>query len=79
MELPLWLSRLRTQLVSVGMRVRSLASLGGLGMGIAASCGIGCRCHRDPAVAVAVAIGSNWTPICRRYGPKNKTKPRKKR
>ena len=47
-EFPLWLSGLRTQLVSMRMQVGSLASLSGLGSGVAVSCGVGCRCGSDP-------------------------------
>ena len=43
LEFLLWLSRLRTQLVSMKMWVQSLALLSGLAM----SCGEGCRCGSD--------------------------------
>ena len=45
LEFPLWLSRLRTQLVSMRMRVQSLASL--IGLSLAVSCGVGSRCGSD--------------------------------
>ena len=38
------------RLVSVRMRVRSLASLSGLGSGVAVSCGVGRRLGLDPAL-----------------------------
>ena len=44
----MWLSGLRTQLVSMRMQVGSLASLSGLGSGVAVSCGVGYRCGSDP-------------------------------
>ena len=53
-EFPLWLSRLRTQLVSMRIQVQSLASLGGLRIWhTAVSCGIG-QIRLGSGVAVAV-------------------------
>ena len=46
-EFLLWLSRLRTQLVSVRMRVWSLASLSGLRIWCCYELCIGCRCGSD--------------------------------
>ena len=46
-ELQLWLSKLQTSVVSMRMRVRSLASLSGLRVWHAMSCGVGQRCSLD--------------------------------
>ena len=47
-EFPLWLSELRTRLVSLRMPVRSLASLSGLRIWVATSYSVGSRCVSDP-------------------------------
>ena len=41
MKFPLWLSRKRTRLVMMRIRVQSLALLSGLRSGVAVSCGVG--------------------------------------
>ena len=72
-EFPLWLSRLRTWLVSTRIWVRSLISLSGLRhLSVAASCNTGHRCSLDlvllwlwhrPALIWPLAL----TSICCRY------------
>ena len=47
-EFLLWLSRLRTWLVSMRMPVHSLALISGLRIQIATSCSVVCRCGLDP-------------------------------
>ena len=59
----------RMRLVSMKMRVRSLASLSGSGSGIAGSCG-SCSSDLTPSLE---------TSTCRRYGPKKKKKEEKKK
>ena len=46
-EFPLWLSRLRTQLVFMRMQVQSLALLSGLRIWCCHSCSLGCSCDLD--------------------------------
>ena len=46
----MWLSGLRTSLVTMRMRTPSLDSLSGLRSGIVVSCGIGHRCGSDVAL-----------------------------
>ena len=48
LEFPLWLSRLRTDIVSVSVQVPSLVSLSGLRSYVAASCSIGHKCSSEP-------------------------------
>ena len=76
-ELPLWLSGLLIQLVSVEMAVRSSALHSGLRIQHCCSCGVGCSssldsvpgqgtsiCHKSVAAAVeqACSYSSNSTP-----------------
>ena len=61
LEFPLWLSWLRTQLVSIRMQVRSLASHSGLRISIAVSCGIGHRRSSDP---VSLWLSLMWAGSC---------------
>ena len=78
----LWLSGVRTQLVSLRMRVRSLASLSRLGIqySVTVSCGVGNGCGLDPTLlwlwhrleAAAPIDPSLGISICHRFGPKNK-------
>ena len=68
LEFPLWLSRLRTQLVSMRMRVQSLASLSGLKISIDTSSSLGHRYGLDPLllwlwyrpVAAALFLSLDW-------------------
>ena len=88
-EFLLWLSRLRTQLVSMRMWVRFLALLSGLRVW----CCHDLRCRSKiqlrsgmvvaVAVAVASSCSSNSTPslgtsICHSCGPKNQKKKKRK-
>ena len=78
LEVPLWLSRLRTWLASLRLWVRSLASLSGLRIWRCVSCGVGCRRGSDVVLLwLCCSCSSNSTPglgtsICRRCGPKKK-------
>ena len=84
-EFPQWLSRLRTQLVSMRMQVQSLAPLSGLR--IRHCCGTGCRYGSDPTLLWlwlwAGSYSSDSTPslgtsICHRYDTKKQKKKKKK-
>ena len=88
MEFPLWLSQLRTQLVSMRMQVWSWALLSGLRIWHYHElfCRSKMRLRSDIAVAVVYAgrLSSDSTPslgtsICHRCGPKKKKKKRKKK
>ena len=81
MEFPLWLSKLRTQCVSMKRRVRSLASLSELRIRHCHELWCRSQMWLRPGVAVAAAqVGSyisDWTPclgtsICRGCGLSNK-------
>ena len=65
----MWLSRLRTQLVSMRMGIRSLDPLSGLRIRVAASCGVGQGCG-------SVSTPSPRTSTSHRCGPK---KPKNKK
>ena len=80
-ELSLWLSRLRTQLVSMRMQVRSLTSLGGLRIRYCSKLWHSLQMWLGSGIAVAVvwanSCSSNSTPslgtsICHRCGPRKK-------
>ena len=85
---PLWLSRLRTQLVSIRMGVQPLVPLSGLRIQLCHK--LWCRLqmwlrsHVAVAVAQACSGSSNLTPspgtsICRRFCLKRETEKKKKR
>ena len=85
-ELSLWLSRLRTQLVSMRMQVRSLTSLGGLRIRYCSKLWHSLQMWLGSGIAVAVvwanSCSSNSTPslgtsICHRCGPKKANKETK--
>ena len=76
-QFPLWLSRLRTHLVSVMVRVQSMASLSGSGVRHELWCRLQTRLISFVAVAVAVAGSSSssltpslGTSTCCRFSPK---------
>ena len=56
----------------MGLQVRSLASLSGLGIGVAVSCAIDCKCGLDPSslwlwhrpAAIAPIGPLAWEPPC---------------
>ena len=64
-EFPLWLTGLRTRLVSMKMWVQSLALLSGLRIWHCYGCGVGFSCSSDSTPSLG-------TSICRRCGCKNK-------
>ena len=76
----MWLFGLRTQLVSMGMQVQSLASLSGHSS-YAVICGIGLQMRLGSGIAMTQTdnCSSNSTPplgtsICHRCSPKKKKK-----
>ena len=87
-EFPLWLSRLRHQLVSIRMHVQSLASLSGLRI----HCCPKLRCRSQTWLRSGVAMAVVWagscssdstpslgTSICHGCGPKKEKKRKKKK
>ena len=87
-EFPLQLSGLRICLVSMRMRVQSLASLSGLGIWCCHELWFSSQMRLGSCIAVAVAqagsCSSNSTPslgtsICHQCSPKTKTKKKKKK
>ena len=64
-EFPLWLSGLRTQLVSMRMRVQSLALLSSKGSGVVRSCGVGGRHSVGKGPGVVRSCGQWCRQWCR--------------
>ena len=82
---PLWLNRLRTQLVYMMMRVQSLVSLSGLRIRYCHKLQCRLRMQLGSGITVAVAYtdcsSSDLTPrlgtsMCHRFGPKKEKKNR---